>query len=48
MALGSALKADNIGTMIGAIEISSGAVVVIGTVGEAGTVGTTVGSRCKA
>ena len=48
VALGFSLKADNIGTTVKVIEISTGAVVVIGTVGEVGTVGTTVGSRCKA
>ena len=48
VALGAALKADNIGTTVKVIEVSSGAIVVIGTVGVAETVGTTVGSRCIA
>ena len=48
VALGAALKTDNIGATVKVVEIPSGAVVAIRTVGAAGTVGTIVGSRCKA
>ena len=48
VALGAALKADNIRTTIEVIETPSRAVVVSRTVEEAWTVGTIIRSWCKA
>ena len=48
MALGAALKADDIRTTVEVVEIPSRAVVVIRMVGEAWTVGTVIRSWCKA
>ena len=48
VALGAALKADNIWTMVEVIEIQSRAVVIIRTVGEAWTIWTIIRSWCKA
>ena len=47
MTLGAALKANNIGAMIESVEVSSGTVVVIGTVGKTWATRTIVWPGCK-